>query len=233
MARKRHPLVVEHLEHISRKVLEDYQRNLREYVKGRFGIYALYRRDKLYYVGLASNLRNRLKSHLRDKHAAGWDRFSLYLTHTNEHLRELEALALRIASPKGNLSKTRFAHAKDLRDVLRKQIEESQQDELAALFEYVPRSRAKTKGARRKAEAGARLRLTDVVEGRVPIRMTYKGKRHSAVIRKNGTIRFRGKTFKSPSAAAKSVLKRPVNGWYLWKYESAPEKWVRLRELRG
>jgi hypothetical protein len=214
-------------------VLEDYQKILREYVRGRFGIYALYRRDKLYYVGLASNLRNRLKSHLGDRHAAGWDSFSLYLTHTNEHLRELEALSLRISSPKGNRSRTRFAHAKDLRNVLRKQIEESQQDELAGLFEYAPPSRARTKRKRAKGDAGTRLRLTDVVEGRVPIRMAYKGKAYTAVIRKNGTIRFHGKTFKSPSAAAKSVLRRPVNGWYLWKYESAPANWVRLRELRG
>lgn len=225
--------MAEHLENTSRKVLEDYKEILRDYVKGRFGIYALYRRDKLHYVGLASDLRNRLKSHLTDKHAKDWDRFSLYLTHTNEHLRELEALALRIAAPKGNLSKTKFSHAKDLRKVLRKQIEESQQDELVSLFTYVPRGRKKASGVRLMSASKTRLRLTDVVEGRVPIRMIYKGRVHTAVIRKNGTILLAGKPYKSPSAAAKSILRRPVNGWYLWKYESAAGQWVRLMELRS
>lgn len=205
---------------------------MRKYVKGRFGIYALYRRDKLQYVGLASDLRNRLKNHLTDKHAKDWDRFSLYLTHTNEHLRELEALALRIARPKGNVSKTKFSHAKDLRTVLKKQIEESHQEELVGLFTYVPRAR-KTKSGSKTGTPKTRLRLTDVIEGRVPIRMTYKGRSHTAVIRKNGTILLKGKSFKSPSAAAKSILRRAVNGWYLWKYESAPGEWVRLLELRS
>ena len=73
-------LVCQHLEHISRDALETYQRIIKSFVKGRHGIYALYKKDKLYYVGLASNLRNRLKHHLRDRHANRWDRFSVYLT---------------------------------------------------------------------------------------------------------------------------------------------------------
>jgi type I restriction-modification system DNA methylase subunit len=35
----------------------------------RHGVYALYRGNRLYYVGLASNLRSRLNTHLRDRHA--------------------------------------------------------------------------------------------------------------------------------------------------------------------
>jgi predicted GIY-YIG superfamily endonuclease len=201
-------------------------------VKGRFGIYALYRRDKLYYVGLASNLRNRLKSHLRDKHAERWDRFSLYLTSTNEYLRELEALALRIATPKGNRSKTRFSHAKNLREILKKKIEESQEAELAALFEYVPKPRGKRGRHTRSRSDTRRIRLSDLIDGRVPIRMTHRGRTYSAVVRKSGTILFRGKTYGSPSAAARLITRRHANGWYHWKYEVAPGEWVRLRELR-
>lgn len=91
-------LVCQHLENISRDALENYQAVIKEFVKGRHGIYALYKKDKLYYVGLASNLRNRLKHHLRDRHAHTWDRFSVYLTIKDEHLKELESLILRIAS---------------------------------------------------------------------------------------------------------------------------------------
>ena len=62
-------LVCQHLENISREALEEYQDIIRQYVRGRQGIYALFRRGKLYYVGLATNLRTRLTQHLRDRHA--------------------------------------------------------------------------------------------------------------------------------------------------------------------
>ncbi len=74
---KRAQLVSQHLENISSEALDKYQDVIRSYVRGRQGIYALYRRNKLYYVGLASNLRNRLKHHLRDRHKGIWDRYIL------------------------------------------------------------------------------------------------------------------------------------------------------------
>ena len=77
---KRTPLVCQHLENISREALGKYQDIIRQYVRRRHGVYALYRRGKLHYVGLASNLRSRLGHHLRDRHQDSWDRFSVYLT---------------------------------------------------------------------------------------------------------------------------------------------------------
>jgi len=61
MARRQAQLVCQHLENVSRKVLEKYQGIIREYVRGRHGVYALYRKRRLHYVGLASNLRACLK----------------------------------------------------------------------------------------------------------------------------------------------------------------------------
>ena len=63
---KRIPLVCQHLENISREAFEKYQDIVRRHVRRRQGVYALYRRGKLYYIGLASNLRSRLAHHLRD-----------------------------------------------------------------------------------------------------------------------------------------------------------------------
>ena len=83
----RSSLVCQHLENISRDVLEEYQDTVRQYVRDRQGVYALYRRGKLYYVGLARNLRMRLAHHLRDRHGDSWDRFSVYLTIGDSHLR--------------------------------------------------------------------------------------------------------------------------------------------------
>ena len=72
-------LVVEHLENVSGKVFDAYPEIIREMIKGKSGVYALYRRGSLYYVGLASNLSGRLKNHRRDRHSGLWDRFSVYL----------------------------------------------------------------------------------------------------------------------------------------------------------
>jgi len=74
---KKVALVSQHLESISREALEKYQDIVRRYVRRRQGVYALYRRNKLYYIGLASNLRSRLAHHLRDHHKESWDRFSV------------------------------------------------------------------------------------------------------------------------------------------------------------
>lgn len=49
---KQTPLVSQHLENISREVLEKYREIIREYVKRRHEAYALYRGNRLYYVGL-------------------------------------------------------------------------------------------------------------------------------------------------------------------------------------
>src|SRR4030065_148258 len=112
---RRKPLVTQHLEKISRDALEKYQDIVKAFVRGRQGVYALYRGNKLYYVGLASNLRNRLRHHLRDRHGQAWDRFSVYLTIGDSHLKELEALILRIVKPPANKQKGKFISSEDIR----------------------------------------------------------------------------------------------------------------------
>lgn len=121
MARKP-ALVTQHLEGVSRELLEEHQEIVRRYVRARNGVYALYRGKRLYYVGLATNLKNRLGHHLKDRHHDSWDRFSVYLTIGDEHLRELEALILRIVSPPGNKQRGRFPKAEDLRRHFRKDL---------------------------------------------------------------------------------------------------------------
>jgi len=221
-------LLIQHLESMSRKVLEDFQEIIKEYVKGRRGLYALYRRDKLQYVGLASDLRSRLRAHLRDRHAHAWDSFSLFLTLGGDSLRELEALLIRIAKPRGNRSKTRFPRSQDLRRVFRRQVKVKQQEELESLFVGSGR-RGRPRTRRRK---NATTPLGPYVRGRLAIRMPFKGRTYKASVRSDGSIRFRGKLFRSPSTAASHVTGRPMNGWWWWKYERAPGEWVRLDELR-
>jgi hypothetical protein len=79
-ARKRSSLVCEYLENIIRDAFANHQSVFRSYVRRRQGVYALYRKKKLYYVGLAKDPRTRLRTHVRDRHGASWNRFSVYFT---------------------------------------------------------------------------------------------------------------------------------------------------------
>ncbi len=229
MYRTKGQLVSQHLENISRTALEKYQHILKEYVKGRHGVYALYSKGRLYYVGLASNLRNRLKSHLTDRHAQTWDSFSVYLTINDSHLHELETLVLKIASPKGNKVSGNFIKAADLKPVFKKAITDAQQKELVGLGLKKNKEVSKPKTAEQK---GRKPILAPYVKNRFEIRFRYKGKLHKAIVRKDGSILFKGASYSSPSLAAVAITKRAMNGWRTWSYERAPGDWVLLDVLR-
>ena len=193
----------------------------------------LYRRDRLYYVGLASNLRNRLKAHLKDRHGASWDRFSVYLTIQDGHIRELESLALRILKPVGNRVGGKFARAENLRSRLAREIRELERERLKEIMGTQPRS--KLRNALRKADkvAGAPV-LAKYANRPARLRGRYKDKLLTARVRPDGSIRFAGEVFNSPSLAGRAAVgvKRAVNGWHFWTYERAPGDWVKLNELR-
>ena len=234
-------LVCEYLENISRKALEEYPEIIQKYVRRRNGIYALYHRNKLYYVGLATNLRSRLSHHLRDRHAESWDSFSVYLTVNDCHLRELETLILRIIERTGNRMRGRFGNAQDIKRQFRQDFKRAQNNEMNDIFG--PRCSAsqeiKSKEHKRK---GTEAVLAPFARKRFHIRMRYKGKNYIAYVRHNGSIvfaaesaeaeRFKGKIFLSPSAAAKAITKTEMNGWTCWKYKSPSGEWLPLTKLR-
>lgn len=231
MKSRRGQLVCQHLENISRRALEQYQGILREYVKGRHGVYALYRKGRLQYVGLASNLRNRLKSHLKDRHALTWDSFSVYLTIKDSHLYDLETLVLRIAAPKGNRLTGNFIKSDNLKPRFKRDISRYQHEDLIDLLGL---------------PAGKRIsaRVEQKADGRMPILAKYpkrpmflkarhKGKTIKARVLRDGSISLDGKTYTSPSVAGAAACKRRTcNGWTFWTYERAPGDWILLDELR-
>jgi hypothetical protein len=229
MARQDH-FVCEHLETISRAALETYQDLIREYVSRRPGVYALYRKDKLYYVGLAKDLRTRLSTHLKDRHGKSWDRFSVYLTKSDTHLRELEALVLRITKPSGNRQVGKFSRSANIQSRLDKDIRQRHDEERRVIF-----------GIKSKRQP---VNEDVVIDGRKPvlaahvrrpmkIRARYKDKLIYAQVRRDGRIRFGKETYDSPSSAASAVCSRPnSNAWRFWRYERAPGDWVPLDELR-
>lgn len=227
-------LVSQHLERISRAALERSQRIIRRYVHRRHGVYALYRGERLYYVGLASNLRSRLKGHLKDRHANSWDRFSVYLTVGDQHLRELEALLLRIGRPTGNKVTGRFPRSEDLLRRLKRDLVEDRRREVD---EILGRTRAEPKvGRRGRRSKGKRFKLAVLFDlGKVQrraLRARFKGRRVRASVRQDGRVRCNGKLYDSPSEAAVAICGSAVNGWRFWTYERAPGDWASLRELR-
>ena len=217
---KRAQLVSQHLENISSEALDKYQDVVRSYVRGRQGIYALYRRNKLYYVGLASNLRNRLKHHLRDRHKGIWDRFSVYLTIGDSHLKELESLILRTVKPQGNTQTGKFVKSENLKSRLARDLRRKQRDEINWLIGRAIARKAKR--SRKKTRVKGQPILASYFNCTTKLRALYKGKVIKAQIRRNGLIRYKNKDYKSPSLAGRAVVKRSCNGWTFWKYERAP-----------
>lgn len=227
---KQNALVSQYLEGISRTALAEYQSFFREKARRRNGVYALYRNKKLYYVGLARDLRGRLKTHLRDKHGQSWDRFSMYLTVGDDHIKELESLVLRIVRPAGNRQGGKFAKAQNLRREFARRVKQDAVLHLSELLgvDTIRLARAKPNTPPSKAV------LANYIAGPLLLRARIKGKPVKARVLRNGTISLSGKRFQSPSAAARAALphRHAVNGWSFWTYERAPGDWVKLRELR-
>jgi hypothetical protein len=205
--RKREPLVHQHLENVSRDLLKSHPELVREFVGRNAGIYALFRKGKLYYVGLATALRSRLKAHVKNRHGNSWDSFSIYLTIKDQHLREIEALLLRIAKPPQS-SAGKLAQSRDMRRRIAQAIRRKQLDEVSSLF---GRRRAAAKNA--TPVVGVETVLTRLLPQGARIKGTLKDQVFRARVRRNGTIRFKGTSYKSLSLAAHAAIKRPTGGF--------------------
>jgi len=224
-------IVCQHLENISRAALEEYQDLIREYIRGRHGIYALYRRGKLYYVGLASNLRVRLKQHLRDRHKGSWDRFSVYLTIDTNAIKELETLLLRIVSPDGNRAGGKFVRSENLANRFVRDIRNRHREKE---IDLVPTRRRKLVKKKKVAEQiGKAPALAKYIKGPLKVRGKIHNKWVRARVKEDGRISYKRVLYNSPSrAAAVAVERRTCNGWAFWHYERAPGDWVPLKKLR-
>ncbi len=225
---RRGQLVTQYIEGISRSAIEEYQQLIRDFVRGRNGIYALYKRKRLHYVGLARNLRTRLKQHLTDRHGTSWDRFSAYLTPGELHVKELESLLIRIGTPPGNRVKGGFALAENLRRAFVRRVREDDKKRLNELLGISSKDAARGNDGR----ANEKIVLAPYA-GRIRrIRARYKNKTYKARVLKNGLVSFRGTRFRSPSMAGQAILRRACNGWDFWMYERGPREWVKLDMLR-
>jgi hypothetical protein len=92
---------------------------LREIMKGYAGIYALYRKDRLYYVGLTSDLFWRIKTHLKDRHAGKWDSFVIVRIKRTDYLKDIETLITRLVDVPGGRVRGNIPQDANLNRILR------------------------------------------------------------------------------------------------------------------
>ena len=234
MAKKNSQLVCQHLEDISRRMLEEYQDVIRSFVRRRNGVYALYRRGKLYYVGLAGSLSGRLKTHLRDHHSKSWDRFSIYLTIGPQYMKEIESVLIRISNPPGNKQKGKFTRSENLLRRLKAEYRLRKKEEEEVLFGSRKKKRKKVLKKEQSPRPKGRVPVLAEHAGDVKrLRGSVKGKTVWARVLRDGQISFGGERYNSPSrAAAVACGTRTRNGWRFWTYERAPGDWVPIGALR-
>lgn len=235
-------LVRGHLERISSRAFDAYREVIPKFIGRSHGVYALYKDDRLYYVGLASNLRGRIKGHLKDRHAERWNRFSLYLVGKSDHLKELESLVLHIASPRGNIQAGKLPGSRNMVRELKRLVKEHEQRQLDTLL---GKQTIRGTGKRSRKVRGLRKRKpgTEDSSNHIPLkgrfrrnerlRAVYKGRIYSARVRSSGKIYIKGKgLYNSPSGAARSIAKRRVSGWGFWRFRNKKGEWARLKSLQ-
>ncbi len=235
MSKKSTGLVFGYLERISSNAFDQYSDVITEFIGGKNGIYALYRNQQLYYVGLAVDLRRRIKQHLKDRHAGKWNYFSLYLARSERFLKDLESLAIRVAFPKGNKVKGKFNGARNLHKLLRRRMKEKADGEITILIGKGHTKVAKKTAKKKKRKTTSKTKTEIPLKGLLSskrIKKTYKGKEYKAWVLPTGRIKYNGQLFNSPSGVATHICKRNVNGWSFWYYRNKNGEWDKLKTLR-
>lgn len=113
-------LVKGYLQRKDRKGFELLLPRYKEVIRDSSGIYALYKGNKLYYVGIAKNLLGRVGWHTKDKHKNKWDKVSFFVIDKHRYSKDIETVILRIAEPRGNGTRGKFEKHFELQDKLNK-----------------------------------------------------------------------------------------------------------------
>ena len=105
-----------------------FKEGLKETMKGYSGIYALYRKENVYYVGLTTNLFGRIKRHLEDHHAGKWDSFVIFRIKRIKYLKDIETLITHLVKLPGNKVKGKVPRDADINRILQLILKEHSKD---------------------------------------------------------------------------------------------------------
>ncbi len=223
-------LVVSRVENVAKGVFKKYYSLITELIGNSHGIYALYDGSELYYVGKSTDLKKRVRHHLRDRHLASWTHFSLYLVRKAEHIPEFESLLVRIANPKGNRNVPKGKSSSIMLKKLQAMVKQKQKEEFEEMF---PRNKQRNQ-ILKKSTVKHQKTLDGLVSKKTSLYRTYKGKEYKALLTPKGKIKLGNKIFYTPTAAAKSIVDRStVNGWTWWYIRDSSGEWVKLSEYRN
>lgn len=234
------------LKNVGKKfILDDQYAPIRKKYLAKPGVYALYdKKDRLYYVGKASELRGRLKQHAKhNKHAGKWKSFSIYSTKSESAASEVEAIALALMAgwgwPKGNTQEPKFKEDKSIKDKILKamdrQEQERQNDYKRSRKEIFSSRRGgkSVRAAARQTGASRPKSLAGLVAHKTPLKKEYKsGPPFQAFLLPSGQIECQGKPYSSPSAAAKAATgNKSESGWIFWSIQDQSNTWITLDEF--
>jgi len=225
MKKKKKGLVTQVLENLSKDIFKEYYPYINKLIGTSPGVYALYNRKKLYYVGKSTALNRRVKHHLRDRHLSKWTHFSLYLVRKTDYIHDIESLIVRIANPQGNRVIPKGKGQIFLLKKLKRMIREAQVNKLKRLFgdEIIyKRNVLNIKNKKLKKI----IKLIKKINRKTNLYAKYKGKMYRGILYENGLIKVNNKKYNSLSAAAKSIVKRDVNGWRFWKIKNKKGKLI-------
>jgi len=96
-----------------------FAEKLRQLMRRYAGIYVLYKRERLYYIGLTKDLLGRIRWHLRDRHTGKWDHFTIFRIQRVRYLKDIETLIHHLIETPGNKVKGRVPKDADLNSILR------------------------------------------------------------------------------------------------------------------
>ena len=215
------------LEKVSKEIFEKYHGALSELVGTSHGVYALYNENELYYVGKTSDLKRRIKQHLKDRHVAQWTHFSLYLMSKSAYIGDIESVLISIADPTGNKAKPKGTADAELRKDLEDIVKKRQEEERSRLFGTKKSSKRKKSKTQTK-----RPTLKNIFSKARPLSTKFKGKEYKARLLISGKIRYKGKLYDTPSGAAVAALGGSKSGWNYWEVQNEDGNWVKLSTLK-
>jgi hypothetical protein len=105
-----------------------FKEGLEKLLRKDAGIYALYREDKLYYVGLTRNLFGRITWHQRDRHKGRWDSFVVFRIKRVGFLKDIETLITRIIEVPGNRQRGNVPRDADINRLLQRILRDHRRD---------------------------------------------------------------------------------------------------------
>ena len=115
------------IEKINRFIFEKKYRKIkyliRQEIKNKHGVYALYnKKEQLYYIGRANDILARVNQHCRNHHSKKWSYFSIYFTKKQQDALEVEAIILSmLPTIKGNKqNRSKLGEDKKLKNRMRK-----------------------------------------------------------------------------------------------------------------